>query len=91
MDIVTPRPGTRFGAWAVVKVTDVHRIVVVCSCGTTKVVGAEALTSGASRGCGCRATKPGRIDPTRPTDVFARDLAHLEMFATRTKLRGAAV
>ena len=88
MDIIS---GQRFGAFAAVKVDPTgHRVTCVCVCGTVRMVAREALEAGEIRGCGCRMTRPGRIDPACQS-TFSRDLAALEALASRTKHRGAAV
>lgn len=75
--------GQRFGRWTVLGMTtktstDGHRrtaCVCRCECGKERVVYAQSLRSGQSRGCGCArpAPLPGKTEKTGAQSVPVGD------------------
>jgi len=79
-------PGAAFGSWTVLRADATgKRISVICSCGEARVVAADALLSGESRGCGCTATP--RSSARRP-DSRASAIAAAEQFVAAGRHRG---
>ena len=47
-------PGTRFGAWSIVRATGPRRSLCACQCSAIREISNESLLDGSARGCGCR-------------------------------------
>jgi hypothetical protein len=72
--------GQRFGAWTVARVDPIgKRVTVICACGATGQIAADALVSGESKGFGCRLTP-------RPALAFAFKEPRSGRCTMRTKL-----
>jgi hypothetical protein len=72
--------GQQFGAWTVAVIDGTQkRVTVICQCGATAQVAADALVSGESKGCGCRLTPRPRVEKTfKSLGSFSSDLAREE-------------
>lgn len=51
----------KFGRWTVLEDNGGGKILVLCQCGTKRMVSKYNITNGHSKGCGCVKSKPGNV------------------------------
>ena len=80
-------PGVTYGSWTIASVDPLgKRATAQCACGTVAQISTDALTSGASSGCGCRQTPRPRSAPqSRAAEFVAGEFA-----SGRRRHRGAS-
>jgi hypothetical protein len=62
----------KFAAWTVALVDPTgKRVTVICQCGVAGQIAVDALSSGESKGCGCRLTPRSARDASRPSGFSA--------------------